>query len=112
MPANPPVDFEERAKRGKGSTSSDYPYAIKSTDLMRNFVYATVDIADGLFEEVTGIGGHTQRRLKIPSPPVANAALVVQENRPVWLAAPANGTFVLGCEDGIVKWIGTEDCGE
>lgn len=91
MPSNPPVDFEERAKRPRGATSSDYPYAIKALDLMRNFVFATLDINDGLYEETTGIGGHRQRRLKIPTP-------------------PSSGTHVLGVVDGTIQWIATEDC--
>lgn len=110
MPANPPVDFEERVKGSKGSTSADYPYAIKASDLMRNFVYATLDIDDGLFEEVTGIGGHTQRKLKIPSPPASSAVLIISGGRPIWITGPSSGTFVLGCKDGNVEWIGTEEC--
>jgi hypothetical protein len=91
MAANPPVDFEERVKRPPGTIGSDYPYAIKARDLMQNFVYATLDADASLIEETTGMGGHKQRKLKIP-------------------AVPGGGTFVLGAKDGEMQWIETEDC--
>jgi len=93
MPANLPVDFEERAKRPKGATNADYPYSIKARDLMQNFVYAALEVDDALLEETTGQGGYKQRRLKIP-------------------AAPGGGTYVLGSIGGKVQWIATEDCEE
>jgi hypothetical protein len=74
-----------------GTTGKDYPYAIKASDLMKNFVFAMLDIAGGLYEETTGSGGYRQRRLKIPAP-------------------PGSGTHVLGCVDGSVRWIATEEC--
>ena len=88
-----PVDFEERAKRPKGTTNADYPYAIKARDLMQDFVYAALDADETLIEETTGQGGHKQRRLKIP-------------------AVPQSGTYVLGAENGTLTWIATEDCEE
>ena len=91
MSSNPPVDFEEKVKLPKGNTSADYPYAIKASDLMQDFVFATLDIAEGLFEETTGTGGHRQRRLKIPTP-------------------PGSGTHVLGAVGGALQWIATEEC--
>jgi hypothetical protein len=75
MPSNPPVDFQALAQGAAGTTNRDYPYAIKATDLMRNFVFATLDVEDGLVEETTGAQGHRQRRLKIPSPIGAEDAL-------------------------------------
>jgi hypothetical protein len=89
---NPPVDFEERAKRAPGSTTGDYPYAIKGRDLMQNFVYATLVVDDALIEETPGIGGHAQRRLKIPAPPVSNT------------------TYVLTAKSGQFQWLETEAC--
>lgn len=91
MPSFPPVDFQNLAKGARGVTNADYPYAIKSTDLMKNFVFATLDIDSSLFDEQTTSGGHIQRRLKIP-------------------AVPNSGTFVLGAKDGEIQWIATEDC--
>jgi hypothetical protein len=91
MPANPPVDFQERAKRPKGTMGTDYPYAISSRDLMENFVFATLDADPSLIEETTGMGGHKQRKLKIP-------------------AVPTSGTYVLGAVGGAIQWIETEEC--
>ena len=42
-------------------------------------------------EETTGMGGHKQRKLKIP-------------------AVPASGTYVLGAVDGAFAWIETQSC--
>ena len=91
MPSNPPVNFEELVQGATGTTSRDYPYAIKASDLMKDFVFATLDIAEGVYEETTGTGGHRQRRLKIPTP-------------------PTSGTYVLGSTGGALSWIETEAC--
>ena len=91
MPANPPVDFQQLAQGATGTTNADYPYSIKATDLMKDFVFATLDIAEGVYEETTGLQGHRQRRLKIPTP-------------------PTSGTHVLGVVGGTIQWIATEEC--
>lgn len=91
MPADPPVDFQQLAQGATGTTNADYPYSIKATDLMKNFVFATLDIAEGVYEETAGMQGHRQRRLKIPTP-------------------PTDGTYVLGAVGGEIQWIETEGC--
>lgn len=91
MPANPPINFEALAKSGGSPATGGYPYSIKSEDLNKNFVFATLDIAEGVYEEVTGMQGHRQRRLKIPTP-------------------PGSGTHVLGTIGGQIQWIATEEC--
>jgi len=91
MPSDPPVDFQQLAQGARGQTNADYPYAIKATDLMRNFVFATLDIEEGVYEETTGLQGHRQRRLKIPTP-------------------PSGGTYVLGAQGGNFVWLETESC--
>ena len=91
MPSDPPVDFQQLAQGATGTTNRDYPYAIKATDLMRNFVFATLDIEEGVYEETTGAQGHRQRRLKIPTPPTV-------------------GTHVLGVVNGAIQWVATEEC--
>ena len=91
MTVNLPVDFQEMAQRARGQTASDYPYAIKSTDLMKNFVYSALDADQTLIEESIGQGGHKSRRLKIP-------------------AVPTSGTYVLGAVGGTIQWIATEEC--
>ena len=91
MAANPPVDFQERAKRPRGTSGNDYPYAIKAADLMQDFVFATLIVDEGVYKETTGTGGHRQRRLNIPTP-------------------PGSGTHVLGAISGAIQWIATEEC--
>lgn len=116
MPANLPIDFEERVKRPKGQTSSDYPYAIKARDLMQNFVYAALDADESLIEETAGQGGHKQRRLKIPALPGGDdpVQLTATGSELSWQSGipepPESGTFVLGAVDGALSWIATEDC--
>ena len=89
MPTNLPVDFEERAKRSKGATNADYPYSIKAADLMQNFVFAALDVDPALIEETTGMGGHKQRRLKIPPLPTGGGyhVLAALGSDLVWLPA-------------------------
>ena len=91
MPVSLPVDFQDRAQRARGQNASDYPYAIRATDLMRNFIYCALDADQTLIEESVGQGGHKSRRLKIP-------------------AVPSSGTHVLGAVDGTIQWISTEEC--
>jgi hypothetical protein len=91
MPDNPPIDFEERVRRSPGSSSNEYPYSIKATDLMKNFVFATLEVDPSLVEVQTGLGGHAQRRLLIP-------------------AMPPDGIYVLGAVRGTLAWIETQDC--
>lgn len=91
MPSDPPVDFQKLAQGASGVSNKDYPYAIKATDLMKNFVFATLDMDRSLYDEQGGTGGHRQRRLKIP-------------------AVPGDGTHVLGVVNGTMQWIETEEC--
>lgn len=116
MSASLPVDFQEMAQRARGQTASDYPYAIKSTDLMKNFVYSALDADQTLIEESIGQGGHKSRRLKIPAVPssgtpqnltATNGSLTWAEGIPT---PPASGTHVLGSVGGELQWIATEDC--
>ena len=86
-----PVDFQALAQQGGNPASGGYPYTIKGSDLMRDFVFAALDTEDALVETVTGQGGHPQRRLKIPAPPTV-------------------GTHVLGAISGTIQWIATEEC--
>jgi hypothetical protein len=115
MPTNPPVDFEEKIRGATGTTNKDYPYAIKATDLMQDFVFATLDIADGIFEETTGLNGYIQRRLKIPAiNNDGNRVLASTSGVLSWKedipTPPATGTYVLGAITGVIQWISTEEC--
>lgn len=91
MPSNPPIDFQEKVAGPRGTTNADYPYALKAEDLMKNFVFATLDMDESLYEEGSGRNGHLQRRLKIPR-------------------VPGGGTYVLGAVGGKIQWIETEEC--
>jgi len=129
MPTNPPVDFEEKVRGATGTTNKDYPYAIKATDLMQDFVFATLDIADGIFEETTGLNGYTQRRLNIDAGTEANQIYIWNGSKITVIAtptegsvlaftggafnyipAPGSGTYVLGAVSGGLTWIATEEC--
>jgi hypothetical protein len=88
---NFPVDFEAKARGAKPPNGAGYPVQISAADLMRNFVYASLDADASLIDTTTGQGGHLARKLKIP-------------------AAPASGTHVLGSVDGELQWIATEEC--
>jgi hypothetical protein len=111
--SNPPIDFEERSKRPRGN-GNEYPYVIKARDLMENFVFATLDIDQDLIEETTGLGGHKQRRLKIPAPPLGgNAILIAQPGGVVtWLPTPLgeDKPVLLGFHKNSFAWIKTEEC--
>jgi len=129
MPTNPPVDFEEKIRGATGTTNKDYPYAIKATDLMQDFVFATLDIADGIFEEATGLNGYTQRRLNIDAGTEANQIYIWNGSKITVIATPtegsvlaftggafsyipvpSSGTYVLGAVSGGLTWIATEEC--
>lgn len=115
----PPVSFAEKAgaaKRGAGG----YPIQISAKDLDANFTYATIEISDFspqgnpqpfTVDEVTGPGGHTQRRLIFkPAAPSKDAVFAVLGGSLTWLQVPNSGTHVLGAVDGALAWIATEEC--
>ena len=86
-----PVDFEAKARGAKDASGGGYPVQLSAADLMRNFVFSSLDADESLIEQTTGQGGHAGRKLKIP-------------------AAPSSGTHVLGAVDGVLAWIATEEC--
>jgi hypothetical protein len=130
MAANPPVNFEELVKGPTGTTGKDYPYAIKAKDLMQDFVFATLDIAEGVYTETTGAGGHSQRRLNIDAGAEANQIYIWDGSKITainatptegsvfaftggafsYVPAPGSGTHVLGSVGGTIQWIATEEC--
>jgi hypothetical protein len=106
-----PVDFQSLVQGPRGVNGSDYPYSIKATDLMKNFVYSALDADESLIEESTGQGGYKSRRLKIPAVSSEGAHVLVVENGTLsWLVAPTSGTYVLGVSEGSLNWIATEEC--
>lgn len=112
MASNPPINFESLVKLPTGKTNRDYPYTIKARDLMKNFIFATLDIDTDLYEEIS-TGEHVQRRLKIKGGTQRNQLAVWNGYEYTPLAAPpTDGTYVLGSEDGTLTWLATEDCEE
>jgi hypothetical protein len=87
---NLPVDFSAKIKTAP-TTGGGYPIQLSASDLMRNFVFAALEVDPSLIEQTTGQGGHAARKLKIP-------------------AVPGGGTHVLGAVDGTLQWIATEEC--
>lgn len=130
MPANPPVNFQEKVQGPTGTTGKDYPYAIRASDLDKNFVFATLDIDDDLIEQVSGAGNHSQRKLKIDAgtgtnqiyiwngdkitvinaTPTEGSVLVFKDEAFSYVQAPSSGTHVLGSVGGAIQWIETEEC--
>lgn len=85
-----PVNFEEKAKLPPAANGTGYPYRISASDLMKNFTYAALDAHEDWIENV-GASQYPGRKLKLPQ-------------------LPGSGTHVLGCIDGEIQWIGTEEC--
>jgi hypothetical protein len=86
-----PVDFEAKARGAKDASGGGYPVQLSAADLMRNFVFSSLDADESLIEQTTGQGGHTARRLAIPT-------------------VPSSGTHVLGAVNGTLQWLATEEC--
>ena len=86
-----PVDFEALARSAPSATGSGYPVQLSAADLMKNFVFASLDADPSLIQKTTGEGGYESRKLKIP-------------------AVPSSGTHVLGAVNGTLQWIATEEC--
>lgn len=97
MTQNPPLSFESLAKTAPNPATGGYPYALRGSDLDKNFVFATeiFDAEDFAVTTTIGNGGHQQRKvaLKSPLPEI-----------------PGTGTHVLGVVDGALSWIATEQC--
>ena len=94
MSTNLPVDFEALAKGGGTSSLGGYPYQLNSKDLMKNFVFASIQVDAQYLESTTGMNGYEARKLKMFSLP----------------ASPESGTYVLGSVNGALTWIATEEC--
>jgi hypothetical protein len=111
-----PVDFEEKARGAKSASGGGYPVQLSAADLMRNFVFAALDVDESLIETTTGQGGHPARRLAIPAVPGGGDPLQLTATggalswAPGIPTPPAGGTHVLGAVDGALTWIATEEC--
>lgn len=90
MAAKLPVSFKEKATLPPSIGGTGYPYRISASDLDRNFVFAALDAEEEWIEQ-TSVGDNPGRKLKLPKP-------------------PAQGVYVLGCNNGEIAWIETEAC--
>jgi hypothetical protein len=107
MTSDPPVSFEQAAKSGGNPANGGYPYQIRGTDLDKNFVFASLVVADGLVDQTTGAGGHSARRLKIPNPPEEAEGLFLQADLS-WAEPVEKGNFkgqFLRWDSAAKKWV-------
>lgn len=105
-----PINFTQLATSSSDPQSGGYPYRIKGSDLMKNYVHATLDVVDELVEEVAGQEGTGMRRLRISAPAGINILYYWNGTTLISTGVPPTGTSVLGCVDGTIQWIATEEC--
>jgi hypothetical protein len=91
--STPPVSFQTLAQTAGNPAAGGYPYQLKASDLDKNFVFATLDVEEGLVETTSGSGGHQQRRLRIPAPGDSSAKqnLSATSNQLDWTPAVPDG---------------------
>ena len=85
-----PLNFDQLVKMPSDVVGKGYPYQISAKDLMKSFHYAALDVDDSWIDSPATSYGQG-RKLKLP-------------------ALPGGGTHVLGCVDGTLQWIETEEC--
>jgi hypothetical protein len=114
MSSDPPVDFQQLAQGQRGLNGSDYPYAIKATDLMKNFVFATLVLNEGTYKEQGGKNGHTQRQLRLKGGTQRGDIAVWDGENWAPFPPPAGSAspLVLGYVGGSLTWLETEACEE
>ena len=102
MSNTPPVSFQALAQTAGNPATGGYPYQIRGSDLDKNFVFATLDVDDGLLEQTTGAGGHPQRKLRIPAPGDSSSRqnLSSTGNSMEWLPGVPDGR----AEGQFIKW--------
>ena len=120
-----PVDFVAKAQTAAKPGASGYPYTLSAADLMANFHAATLDatsVVNGTAQpfstqEVAVGPNQKQRTLQLnPPPPVDGKSYIFSfvGGAFVWRELPTSpdeeGTFLLGSESGVLKWIATEEC--
>jgi hypothetical protein len=93
MSNQPPVSFQTLAQTAGNPAAGGYPYQLRASDLDKNFVFATLDVEEGLVETTSGSGGHQQRRLRIPAPgnSTVKQNLSATSNQMEWTPAIPDG---------------------
>ena len=100
-----PANFEALAQEGGNPALGGYPYRIKGSDLMRNFVHAALDADEEIIESATGQNGYTQRKLKIRAGTAVDQLMRWDGNQWLPLESPEDsGTYVLGSTGGVLSW--------
>ena len=89
-----PVDFRQKVAMPPAVNGNGYPYGISAEDLMRNFIFAAIDVESEQTEPIT---------LQITT---VNGVRKIS----ILLDPPSTGTYVLGSVDGEAQWIATEEC--
>jgi hypothetical protein len=105
-----PVNFTQLGQSAANPEAGGYPYRIKGSDLMKNYVHGALDVVDELVDEVGGQEGTSMRRLRISAPAGINVIYYWNGTTLISTGVPPPGTSVLGCVDGSVRWIQTEEC--
>jgi hypothetical protein len=106
-----PANFEALAQEGGNPAFGGYPYRIKGSDLMRNFVHAALDADEDIIESAPGQNGYTQRKLKIRAGTASDQLMRWDGSQWLPLESPGgSGTYVLGSTGGALSWIATEAC--
>jgi len=90
MGAKLPVGFEEKVKQPASPNGKGYPYQLSAKDLDANFKYLLGRLMEGVsVNDTLYWDGNTWNILPSPS---------------------STGTHVLGCVDGSMQWLSTEEC--
>jgi hypothetical protein len=118
-----PVNFEEKVKVAPAPGGAGYPYRISARDLMRDFVYAAVEVPSFTDQSIrngikeiygTGDNGHTNRSIyaePFPENPASGDIMYYDGAEWVSLAAPSgSGVFVLTHNGTVPSWTATEEC--
>lgn len=122
-----PVNFEERVKGAPTAGGAGYPYRISARDLMRDFVYAAVEVPATTDQDIrngikvvsgTGDNGHTNRSIyaePFPEKPVSGDMMYYDGAEWVSLRSPSpsgsgSGIFVLTHDGAVPSWAATEAC--
>lgn len=117
-----PVDLQQKLKLPAAPNGTGYPYRLSASDLMKNFVFASVTVSpytregvrNGIKEtSASGQGGHTERSIyteAFPENPSNGDMMYYNGTEWVSLSAPSGGVHVLSHNGSEPSWLATEAC--